>query len=108
MSIKTLMALTALATMASHALADNAALVNKAVRVQVSGVGGGGQISGKLTNLDGCLYVNFNKPTKDGLRSVRLDQVQSLQVFDNGGWMGRSIKALLKQEPQKCFAEANG
>jgi hypothetical protein len=61
MNIKTQIALTALTTMAGHALADNAALVNKVVRVQVSGVGAVGPISGKLTRLDGCLYVNFDK-----------------------------------------------
>jgi hypothetical protein len=107
MNIKTLIALTALTTMIGQTLADNAALVKKVVRVQVSGISAS-PISGKLTNLDGCLYVTFDKPTQEGYRSVRLDQVLSLQVYEKGGWMGRSIKNVLKQEPPKCFAEANG
>ena len=107
MNINTGLVLAALTAMTSQALADNAKLVNKAVRVQVSGIASG-QINGKLTRLDGCLYVNFDKLTKEGFRSVRLDQVQSLQVLENGGWMGRSINTVLKQEPRKCFAEANG
>ena len=81
--------------------ADNAALVNKAVRVLVTGITGG-TVPGKLISLDGCLYVQFDQKTKDGFVSVRLDQVTSLEVA------GASLAAMLKQEPKKCFEEANG
>jgi hypothetical protein len=81
--------------------ADNAALVNKAVRVNVSGITAG-TVPGKLISLDGCLYVQFDQKTKDGFVSVRLDQVTSLEVA------GGSLAAMLKQEPKKCFEEANG
>ena len=81
--------------------ADNAALVNKAVRVNVSGITAGA-VPGKLISLDGCLYVQFDQKTKDGFVSVRLDQVTSLEIA------GASLAAMLKQEPKKCFEEANG
>ena len=81
--------------------ADNAALVNKAVRVNVSGITAG-QVTGKLISQDGCLYVQFDQKTKDGFVSVRLDQVSSLEIA------GASLAAMLKQEPKKCFEEANG
>ena len=81
--------------------ADNAALVNKAVRVNVTGITAG-TVPGKLISLDGCLYVQFDQKTKDGFASVRLDQVTSLEVA------GASLAAMLKQEPKKCFEEANG
>jgi hypothetical protein len=83
--------------------ADNAALVNKAVRVQVAGITGGA-VPGKLIAIEGCLYVQFDQKTKDGFTSVRLDQVTSLQVVDANA----SLDAMLKQEPKKCFEEANG
>jgi hypothetical protein len=83
------------------AAADNASLVNKPVRVNVSGVTAGA-VSGKLISLEGCLYVQFDQKTKDGYSSVRLDQVTSLEVA------GASLAAMLKQEPKKCFEEANG
>jgi hypothetical protein len=83
--------------------ADNAALVNKPVRVQVSGVAGGA-LPGKLIAVEGCLYVQFDQKTKEGFTSVRLDQVTSLQ-FAAGG---PSLQAMLGQEPKKCFEEANG
>jgi hypothetical protein len=46
--------------------------------------------------------VQFDQKTKDGFASVRLDQVTSLEVA------GASLAAMLKQEPKKCFEEANG
>jgi hypothetical protein len=81
--------------------ADNAALVNKPVRVQVTGITGGA-VPGKLISIEGCLYVQFDQKTKDGFVSVRLDQVTRLEVA------GASLDAMLKQEPKKCFEEANG
>jgi hypothetical protein len=81
--------------------ADNASLVNKPVRVNVSGITAG-TVPGKLISQDGCLYVQFDQKTKDGFVSVRLDQVTSLEVA------GASLAAMLKQEPKKCFEEANG
>ena len=81
--------------------ADNASLVNKPVRVNVSGITAG-TVPGKLISQDGCLYVQFDQKTKDGFVSVRLDQVTSLEVA------GTSLAAMLKQEPKKCFEEANG
>ena len=83
------------------AAADNAALVNKPVRVQVSGLTDA-PVSGKLIAVEGCLYVQFDQKTKDGITSVRLDQVTSLQVA------GATLEAMLKQEPKKCFEEGNG
>ena len=74
---------------------------NGPVRVQVSGVTAG-VVPGKLISVDGCLYVQFDQKTKDGFTSVRLDQVTSLEVA------GASLAAMLKQEPKKCFEEANG
>jgi len=59
-------------------------------------------VPGKLISQDGCLYVQFDQKTKDGFVSVRLDQVTSLEVA------GASLAAMLKQEPKKCFEEANG
>ena len=44
----------------------------------------------------------FDQKTKDGFTSVRLDQVTSLEIA------GASLAAMLKQEPKKCFEEANG
>lgn len=81
--------------------ADNAALVDRAVRVNVSGITAG-TVPGKLISQDGCLYVRFDQKTRDGFVSVRLDQVTSLEVA------GASLAAMLKQEPKKCFEEANG
>ena len=81
--------------------ADNAALVNRPVRVQVTGITGGA-VLGKLIAIEGCLYVQFDQKTKDGFVSVRLDQVTSLEVA------GASLAAMLKQEPKKCVEEANG
>jgi hypothetical protein len=85
--------------------ADNTALVNKPVRVQVSGVTDGA-VLGKLIAIEGCLYVQFDQKTKDGFISVRLDQVTSLQ-FTAGG-TNPSLQAMRGQEPKKCFEEANG
>jgi hypothetical protein len=85
--------------------ADNAALVNKPVRVQVSGVAGGA-LSGKLIAVEGCLYVRFDQKTREGYTSVRLDQVTSLQIL--GGGANPPLDAVLKLEPKKCFEEANG
>ena len=56
--------------------ADNAALVDKPVRVQVSGVAGGAP-PGKLISIEGCLYVQFDQKTNKGFTSVRLDRVMS-------------------------------
>jgi hypothetical protein len=89
------------ATFGSAVAADNAALVNKVVRANVSGITAG-TVSGKLISQDSCLYVQFDQKTKDGFVSVRLDQVTSLEVA------GASLAAILKQEPKKCFEEANG
>lgn len=88
-------------TIGGAVAADNAALVNKAVRVNVSGITAG-TVPGKLIAVEGCLYVQFDQKTKDGFVSVRLDQVTSLQIA------GASLDAMLKQEPKKCFEEANG
>ena len=89
-----------------HALAaDNAALVNKPVRVQVSGITDGA-VSGKLIAVEGCLYVQFDQKTKDGFTSVRLDQVTTLQFI--GGGANPSLQAMRGQEPKTCFEEANG
>jgi hypothetical protein len=85
----------------SAVAADNASLVNKPVRVNVSGVTGG-TVPGKLISLEGCLYVQFDQKTKDGYSSVRLDQVTILEIA------GASLTTMLKQEPKKCFEEANG
>jgi hypothetical protein len=91
---------------AGNALAaDNAGLVNKPVRVQVSGVAGGA-LPGKLINVEGCLYVQFDQRTKEGFTSVRLDQVTSLQFTASGA--NPTLQAMLGQEPRKCFEEANG
>ena len=85
--------------------ADNAAVVNKPVRVQASGVAGGA-LPGKLISVEGCLYVQFDQKTKEGFTSVRLDQVTSLQFV--GAGTNPSLQAVLGQEPKKCFEEANG
>ena len=90
-------------TIGGAVAADNAALVNKVVRVNVSGITAG-TVPGKLISQDGCLYVQFDEKTKDGFVSVRLDQVTSLQVVGANA----SLDAMLKQEPKKCFEEANG
>ena len=93
---------TVLAFICAGALAaDNAALVNRPVRVHVAGITGGA-VPGRLIAIEGCLYVQFDQKTKDGFTSVRLDQVTSLEVA------GASLAAMLKQEPKKCFEEANG
>lgn len=85
--------------------ADNAALVNKPVRVQVTGITGGA-LPGKLIAVEGCLYVQFDQKTKEGFTSARLDQVMSLQILAAGA--NPSLEAMLRQEPKKCFEEANG
>ncbi len=85
--------------------ADNTALVNKPVRVQVSGVAGAA-LPGKLIAVEGCLYVQFDEKTKEGYTSVRLDQVSSLQILAAGP--NPSLEAVLRLEPKKCFEEANG
>ncbi len=101
---KVLIAISAL-TAGAVLAADNTTLVNKLVRVQVSGVAGGA-LPGKLIAVEGCLYVQFDQKTKEGYSSVRLDQVTSLQ-FAAGG-TNPSLQAMLGQEPKKCFEEANG
>jgi hypothetical protein len=104
MTIRThFVVLSAVVSAGSALAADNAAFVNKAVRVLVTGITGG-TVPGKLISLDGCLYVQFDQKTKDGFVSVRLDQVTSLQVVGTNA----SLDAMLKQEPKKCFEEANG
>lgn len=100
-----MIAILALMLGANAVAADNAALTNKPVRVQVSGVTDGA-VSGKLIAVEGCLYVQFDQKTKDGFTSVRLDQVTSLQ-FAAGG-TNPSLQAIRGQEPKKCFEEANG
>lgn len=100
-----LIAILALMLGANAVAADNAALTNKPVRVQVSGVTDGA-VSGKLIAVEGCLYVQFDQKTKDGFTSVRLDQVTSLQF--TGGGFSPSLQAMRGLEPKKCFEEANG
>ena len=78
-----LIAIAALVFAGNALAADNAALVNKPVRVQVSGVAGG-VLPGKLIAVEGCLYVQFDQKTKEGFTSVRLDQVTSLQFLAAG------------------------
>jgi hypothetical protein len=102
---KFLIAASALTFAGAALAADNGALVNKPVRVQVSGVAGG-VLPGKLIAVEGCLYVQFDQKTKEGYSSVRLDQVTSLQ-FTAGG-MNPSLETMLRQEAKKCFEEANG
>jgi hypothetical protein len=99
-----LIALSSLTLAGTALAADNAALVNKPVRVQVSGVAGA--LSGKLIAVEGCLYVQFDQKTKEGYTSVRLDQVSSLQILSGGS--SPSLEAVLRLEPKKCFEEANG
>jgi hypothetical protein len=103
--IRLLIAISALVFAGNALAADNAALVNKPVRVQVSGVGGG-TLPGKLIAVEGCLYVQFDQKTKEGFTSVRLDQVTSLQFVAGGA--NPSLEAMLRQEARKCFEEANG
>jgi hypothetical protein len=98
-------AILALMFAGSALAADNAGLVNKPVRVQVSGVTDGA-VAGKLIAVEGCLYVQFDQKTKDGFTSVRLDQVTNLQF--TGGGANPSLQAIRGQEPKKCFEEANG
>ena len=100
-----LIALSGLVVAGAALAADNAALVNKPVRVQVSGVAGGA-LPGKLIAVEGCLYVQFDQKTKEGYTSVRLDQVTSLQILAAGS--NPSLEAVLSLETKKCFAEANG
>jgi hypothetical protein len=100
-----LIALSSLTLAGTALAADNAALVNKPVWVQVSGVAGGA-LSGKLIAVEGCLYVQFDQKTKEGYTSVRLDQVSSLQILAAGS--NPSLEAVLRLEPKKCFEEANG
>jgi len=85
--------------------ADNAAIVNKPVRVQASGVAGG-TLPGKLIAVEGCLYVQFDQKTKEGFTSMRLDQVTSLQFAAGGA--NPTLETMLRQEAKKCFEEANG
>jgi hypothetical protein len=99
------MAMLALMFGGSATAADNVALVNRPVRVQVSGVIDG-TVSGKLIAVEGCLHVQFDQKTKAGFTSVRLDQVTSIQF--TGGGTNPSLQALRGQEPKKCFEEANG
>lgn len=84
--------------------ADNSALLNKPVRVEVPGVGG--PLLGRLIAVEGCLYVQFDQKTAEGFTSVRLDQVASMQF--TAGQSQPSLEAILKLEPKKCFEEANG
>ena len=103
--IKLLCLASVLLTAGNALAADNAALVNKPVRIQVFGVAGG-TLSGKLINIEGCLYVQFDQKTKEGYTSVRLDQVTRLQFVAGGA--NPSLQAMRDQEPKKCFEEANG
>jgi len=103
--ITLLIAMSALIFAGAALAADNAAVVNKPVRVQASGVAGGA-LPGKLISVEGCLYVQFDQKTKEGFSSVRLDQVTSLQFAATGA--NPSLQAMLGQEPKKCFEEANG
>lgn len=96
----------ALLALAGPALADNAAWVNKAVRVQFGGPQNAA-VTGKVTRLDRCLYVRFDEP-RSGITMVRMDQVTSLQVRSGTTWVAQDVKAVLGREPAHCFAEANG
>jgi hypothetical protein len=93
---------------AGVALADQANNVaGKPVRAQMVG-SDHNAYDGKLVRQFGCWYVQFNKPTKDGFRSVRLDEVAQLQVTTKGGWTRTSIAALRSSEPARCFGAGNG
>ena len=102
--VETLILMSIFAFAVNALAADNAALVNRTVRIEVPGVTGG-VIGGKLIGIEGCLYVQFDQKTKEGFTSVRLDQVRTLQFL---GGAGPTLDAMRRQEPKKCFAEANG
>jgi hypothetical protein len=63
---------------------------------------------GKLIRMFGCWYVRFNKPTRDGFQSVRLDEVTQLQLATQSGWTSASVAALRSREPENCLADGNG
>jgi hypothetical protein len=52
--------------------------------------------------------VRFNKPTRDGFQSVRLDEVTQLQLATQSGWTSASVAALRSREPENCLADGNG
>ena len=104
LQIRILTVITGLMLAGNSLAADNASLVNKAVRVMTLATAG--PVSGKLIAVEGCLYVQFDQKTKDGLTSVRLDQVTSLQTI--GGGASPSLQTMLSQEPRKCFVEGAG
>jgi hypothetical protein len=88
-------------------LADAANNVGKPVRAQIAG-SDRNVYDGKLVRQFGCWYVQFNKPTKDGFQSVRLDEVAQLQFATKGGWTRTSVAALRSSEPVRCFGAGNG
>jgi hypothetical protein len=89
-------------------LADPANNVaGKPVRAQIAG-SDRSVYDGKLVRQFGCWYVQFNKPTKDGFQSVRLDEVARLQLATKGAWTNASIAALRSSEPARCFGAGNG
>ena len=49
--------------------------------------------------------MQFDQKTKEGFISVRLDQVAELGFSPRARSL---LAAMLKQEPKKCFEEANG
>ena len=97
--------LSSLVLVGSALAAENSSLVNRPVRVEVAGLTAGA-VPGKLIAVEGCLYVQFDQTTKDGISSVRLDQVTNLQLLGAGA--SPSLRAMLSQEPRKCFVEGAG
>lgn len=96
-----------LSTLAAPAIGANAAWVHQPVRVQIGG-DKVAAITGRTRTLDGCLYVQLDRPAAGGITLVRMDQVISLQVLDGAAWVARAVKPLLLKEPAHCSAEANG
>ena len=84
--------------------ADNSALVNRPIRVQVDGLTTA-PVAGKLVAVEGCLYVQFDQ-RQGSITSVRLDQVTNLQFVSGGATP--ALQAMLSQEPRKCFVEGAG
>lgn len=97
----------AMIALAAPATAENAAWVHQPVRVRIGG-DNGAAITGRTRTLDGCLYVQLDRPAAGGITLVRMDQVTSLQVLDGAAWVARAVKPVLAQEPAHCLAEANG
>jgi hypothetical protein len=99
---------TLLCAVAGLSLADQANnAAGKPVRAQV--VGSDRNVyEGQLIRMFGCWYVQFDKPTRDGFQSVRLDEVTQLQLATKSGWTSASLAALRSRESASCFADGNG